>query len=85
MHTHMNAGMGWGLQVGAEKQYNAVFLQSKRATDVFSDKAKVNFGGDLSVTVGPVGRHADLKGEAGTGMGWSCSGYVFFVSLCVSG
>lgn len=62
-----SGGMGWGLLAGAEKTYSAVFLQSESAVKVFGDKAKVNFGGDLSLSVGPVGRHADVKGDVGTG------------------
>jgi len=62
-----SGGMGWGAQVGAEKIYTAVFLQSQAAVDVFGDKAKVNFGADAAIAAGPVGRNFDIKGEAGTG------------------
>lgn len=62
-----SGGMGWGLQIGAEKIYSAVLLQSVGAVDVFGDKAKVNFGADVALTAGPIGRHADVKGDVGTG------------------
>jgi lipid-binding SYLF domain-containing protein len=66
--TLIFAGMGWGLQAGAQKTYNAVFLQSEQAVKVFGDKAKVNFGGDFGISAGPVGRNLDVKGTVGTGM-----------------
>lgn len=75
-------GMGWGLLAGAEKTYNSVFLQSEGSVKVFGDKAKVNFGGDLSVAVGPVGRHADVKGSAGTGM-YACYGAICLLFFSV--
>eukprot|EP01134_Creolimax_fragrantissima_P006480 CFRG6480T1 len=61
-----SGGMGWGAQVGAQKTYHVVFLNYREAVDTFKSLAKVNFGADISLAAGPVGRQFDAKATAGT-------------------
>eukprot|EP00189_Rhodosorus_marinus_P009088 CAMPEP_0184752370 /NCGR_PEP_ID=MMETSP0315-20130426/43542_1 /TAXON_ID=101924 /ORGANISM="Rhodosorus marinus, Strain UTEX LB 2760" /LENGTH=468 /DNA_ID=CAMNT_0027231697 /DNA_START=179 /DNA_END=1585 /DNA_ORIENTATION=- len=60
-----SGGMGWGLLIGAQKQYHVVVLNSKNALRTFSSQGKMNFGGDIGVAAGPVGRNADVKVDVG--------------------
>ncbi|KNC86247.1 hypothetical protein SARC_01569 [Sphaeroforma arctica JP610] len=61
----VSGGMGWGALVGAQKTYHVVFLNYKEAVDTFKSHAKVNFGADISLAAGPVGRHLDAKASVG--------------------
>eukprot|EP00189_Rhodosorus_marinus_P002885 CAMPEP_0113969650 /NCGR_PEP_ID=MMETSP0011_2-20120614/10492_1 /TAXON_ID=101924 /ORGANISM="Rhodosorus marinus" /LENGTH=471 /DNA_ID=CAMNT_0000983445 /DNA_START=147 /DNA_END=1565 /DNA_ORIENTATION=- /assembly_acc=CAM_ASM_000156 len=60
-----SGGMGWGLLIGAQKQYHVVVLNSKNALRTFSSQGKMNIGGDIGVAAGPVGRNADVKVDVG--------------------
>ncbi|KAJ8902586.1 hypothetical protein NDN08_006987 [Rhodosorus marinus] len=60
-----SGGMGWGLLIGAQKQYHVVVLNSKNALRTFSSQGKMNIGGDIGVAAGPVGRNADVKLDVG--------------------
>jgi len=61
-----SGGMGFGFQIGAQKQYHIVVLNSKNALRTFTSKGKLNIGGDIGVAAGPVGRNADVKLDVGT-------------------
>jgi len=58
-------GMGWGLQIGAEKVSHVVFLNNKLSVQTFCSQAKANFGADIGVALGPVGRQGSVRAEAG--------------------
>eukprot|EP00186_Timspurckia_oligopyrenoides_P003859 CAMPEP_0182445628 /NCGR_PEP_ID=MMETSP1172-20130603/3693_1 /TAXON_ID=708627 /ORGANISM="Timspurckia oligopyrenoides, Strain CCMP3278" /LENGTH=416 /DNA_ID=CAMNT_0024641435 /DNA_START=1858 /DNA_END=3108 /DNA_ORIENTATION=- len=58
-------GMGWGAQIGAQKIFHVIFLNSKAAVQTFASHGKVNIGGDLGVALGPVGRQGSVRAEAG--------------------
>eukprot|EP00899_Mesostigma_viride_P004854 jgi/Mesvir1/1436/Mv14430-RA.1 len=62
-----SGGVGWGLQVGASKTYHCIILNSKQSLEVFSGKAKVNLGGNLGVSLGPVGRGVDATVDLSKG------------------
>lgn len=59
-------GMGYGGAIGGQKQLIVIVLNNKMALNTFASQAKVNFGADVGVAAGPVGREFDVKLQAGT-------------------
>jgi lipid-binding SYLF domain-containing protein len=51
-------GAGFGFQIGAEVTEFVMILNTDAAVQAFSRDVNVTLGGDISVAVGPVGRHA---------------------------
>eukprot|EP00118_Oscarella_pearsei_P016509 m.158325 g.158325 ORF g.158325 m.158325 type:complete len:370 (+) comp38734_c1_seq1:35-1144(+) len=53
------AGIGGGLEIGAEITDFVIVLNSQSAVDAFSKGGNVTLGGNLSVAAGPIGRNAE--------------------------
>jgi len=60
------AGMGWGLQAGAHQVDHLLALHDDFAIGAFMGAGQVKFGGELSITAGPIGRNAQLEAHLGT-------------------
>ena len=52
-------GMGFGFQAGAQVSEIVIVLSTPAAVEAFSKGGNVTLGGNLSITVGPVGRDAE--------------------------
>eukprot|EP00511_Aplanochytrium_stocchinoi_P010050 CAMPEP_0204873276 /NCGR_PEP_ID=MMETSP1348-20121228/40210_1 /ASSEMBLY_ACC=CAM_ASM_000700 /TAXON_ID=215587 /ORGANISM="Aplanochytrium stocchinoi, Strain GSBS06" /LENGTH=530 /DNA_ID=CAMNT_0052028531 /DNA_START=301 /DNA_END=1893 /DNA_ORIENTATION=- len=59
-------GAGWGAQVGVTSTDSVIILNTDAAVKAFSGKGGVKLGGNLSVSVGPVGREADASVTKGS-------------------
>src|SRR5262249_17752416 len=53
-------GAGFGLQIGAEVTELVFILNTDAAVQAFSRDVNFTLGGDISVAVGPLGRHAEV-------------------------
>ena len=69
------AGMSIGAQAGGELNTVMLILNNAKAVESFSGSASVTLGANLSVAVGPVGRHADVGGVAGNTKHAACYSY----------
>ncbi len=54
-------GAGFGFQAGAQVSEVVIVLNSPAAVEAFSGGGNVTLGGNLSITVGPVGRDAEAR------------------------
>ena len=63
-----SGGMGFGFQVGAQKTDTIILLFGTLAVSTFASAGQVKFGGDLSVSAGPVGRSLAADARLGTGL-----------------
>ena len=54
-------GAGFGFQVGAEQTEFIFILNTNEAVKAFAHGGNVQFGGDISVAAGPVGRTAEAS------------------------
>lgn len=54
-------GMGFGFQAGAQASEIVIVLNTPAAVEAFSQDGNFTLGGNLSITVGPVGRDAEAK------------------------
>lgn len=65
-------GIGWGFMVGAEVKDMVICIMDDATLSAISGQHQVKIGGQLSATVGPVGREAEFafnlseKGVGGT-------------------
>jgi len=69
------AGMGWGLQIGAQKTDTLIVLHDESQIAAFSGNGQLKFGGDVSLAVGPVGRSAAADARLGDGGATGCFSY----------
>mmetsp|Transcript_6536 Transcript_6536/g.7469 ORF Transcript_6536/g.7469 Transcript_6536/m.7469 type:complete len:543 (+) Transcript_6536:155-1783(+) len=53
-------GAGWGAQVGVSSTDSVIILNTDAAVKAFSGKGQIKLGGNLSISVGPVGREGDV-------------------------
>ena len=70
-----SGGMGFGFQVGAQKTDTIILLFGTLAVSTFASAGQVKFGGDLSVSAGPVGRSLAADARLGTGGFTGCLSY----------
>lgn len=54
-------GIGFGFMVGAEVKDIVVLVMDKHTMAAFSGEGQIKFGGQMSLTLGPVGREADVS------------------------
>jgi lipid-binding SYLF domain-containing protein len=70
------AGMGWGALIGAQVTDTVIVLNTDAAVLAFSGQGQIQFGGNLTVAAGPVGRDADASARLGTNAGMAaCYSY----------
>lgn len=55
------AGVGWGLQIGADITDFVIVLNSEEAVRAFSMGGNVTIGGNVSATAGPIGTGAAVQ------------------------
>jgi lipid-binding SYLF domain-containing protein len=54
-------GMGFGFQAGAQVSEVVIVLNTPEAVELFSQDGNFTLGGNLSLTLGPVGRDAETR------------------------
>lgn len=70
------AGVGFGLLIGANKTDAVIIFTDDSAAEVLSGKLQIQFGVDVSMSAGPIGREFSLGvdlGEAGSATSYSYS------------
>lgn len=68
-------GMGWGGLIGASVTDSVIILNTDLAVKAFAGHGQIKFGGNLSVSAGPLGREADGSAYAGDGGVAACYSY----------
>lgn len=61
-----SGGMGFGFQAGAQKTDTIILLFDKNAVGTFASAGSLKFGGDVSVSAGPLGRSLQADARLGT-------------------
>eukprot|EP00490_Sorites_sp_Unknown_P026443 CAMPEP_0114658510 /NCGR_PEP_ID=MMETSP0191-20121206/15906_1 /TAXON_ID=126664 /ORGANISM="Sorites sp." /LENGTH=321 /DNA_ID=CAMNT_0001880777 /DNA_START=13 /DNA_END=978 /DNA_ORIENTATION=- len=54
----------WGLNIGGQKADHVIILRDENAVKTFSSKGNLKFGGDAAVSVGKMGRNANIAAAA---------------------
>ncbi|KAJ7071477.1 hypothetical protein C8F01DRAFT_1110689 [Mycena amicta] len=60
------AGLGVGSQLGAEMTDFLIVLNSRAAVQTFMASGSLSLGGNMSLAVGPLGRHGEASGSLNT-------------------
>ncbi|CAO3581726.1 unnamed protein product [Absidia cylindrospora] len=60
-------GVGFGIQVGADITDVVLILNSVEAVDAFKTKGNVSLGGDLAISLGPIGSGSSASGTSSKG------------------
>lgn len=68
-------GMGWGGLIGASVTDSVIILNTDLAVKAFAGHGQIKFGGNVSVSAGPLGREADGSAYAGDGGVAACYSY----------
>ena len=58
-------GVGFGLQVGAQKTDTIIVLNDDMGVKSFSGNGQIKFGGDVAISAGPVGRNLAAEARVG--------------------
>ena len=58
-------GVGFGLQIGAQKTDTIIVLNDEQSVKSFSGNGQLKFGGDVAISAGPVGRTLSADARVG--------------------